>query len=273
MGGTREVSHEYFNQLITALNCAIKSYQKATDSTSTFQPRMQIPNIELRTDNLINPYVTEKEGLDRVYAPDTSLINLFFMAYGLDLSDLNLHTGPYAEEITRNAGAEALTSGKDIYFSSGSYTPYTDDGEALLLHEIEHVHQNEKGMRIDFGEDVNNAEREASNRERLKGQDLFNSNHFERWKQEDLIFKNKELTDGLNAVEKDLADYTDSDPIEIYRYICTSGRVIEMTKDEYEECLVQIVEKLEDYFDEKMKYGTEEEKQRIMNNMVSLFNM
>jgi hypothetical protein len=46
-----------------------------------------------------------------------------------------------ADNLARELGAEACTSGKDIYFRTGSYQPETDRG--LLGHELTHVVQQE----------------------------------------------------------------------------------------------------------------------------------
>ena len=105
----------------------------------------------------------------------------------------------------------------------------------------------------------------------MKGQSPEDSDLFERLKQNDIIFKNKELTGGLDVADKDLEDFTNSDPIEMYRYISKSGSIIEFTKEEYREFLVEVKEKLEDYFGEKMMYSTEDEKIRTAHQIVKIF--
>ncbi len=234
---------------------------------------MQNPDQEFKPDGLITSYEAKKEVYDHIFAPDTALINLFLLTYGKDLSEVKIHTGPYAEEITHKAGADALTFGKDIYFSSGSYAPHTEEGEALLLHEVEHVRQNQKGQRLTYREDVSGAEKEAYKLEGQTGHNPEDSDLFEIWKQDDLVFKNKELIAEQDASDKDLEDFTESEPIEMYRYLSPSGKVIEMTTEEYRECLVEVKEKLVDHFKEEMMYGTEDEKIQVAQHITKIFGI
>jgi hypothetical protein len=273
MGGQQEATLSNYEQFKILFNLANSSYSNDLIQPDDIQSRMQNPKNELRVENLVTSYEAQKKELDLVHSPDSALINLFLMTYGKDLSDVNIHTGPYAEAMTRKAGAEALTFGKDIYFSSGSYSPNTEEGEALLLHEVEHVSQNKKGNRLTYREDVEKAEKEAYSREKLTGKRSEESDLFEIWKQDDLIFKNKELSGGLDATDKDLEDFSNSDPIVIYRYLSTSGKVIEMTKEEYSECLVEVKEKLATYFEDEMNYGTEDDKIDAAHQIVKIFGI
>jgi len=61
--------------------------------------------------------------------------------FARDLGDVRLHTDSGAEEAARSLGAEAFTSGRDIYFASGRYRPETAEGEHLLAHELTHTIQ------------------------------------------------------------------------------------------------------------------------------------
>jgi len=61
--------------------------------------------------------------------------------FGVDFSNVNIHTGTKAEEINDKMGAQAITSGSDIYFNRGKYSPETRSGKSLLAHELTHTIQ------------------------------------------------------------------------------------------------------------------------------------
>jgi hypothetical protein len=62
-------------------------------------------------------------------------------AFGEDFSDVRIHVGQQAQAV----GAIAYTQGTDIYFSQGTYSPYTLNGKKLLAHELAHVVQQKQG--------------------------------------------------------------------------------------------------------------------------------
>ena len=81
--------------------------------------------------------------------------------FNADLSDINIHTGAYAEELARQSDAKAVTIDKDIYFGAGEYAPHTEEGMSLLAHEITHAVQSKEDMRFAYPEDIKKAEEEA----------------------------------------------------------------------------------------------------------------
>jgi hypothetical protein len=56
---------------------------------------------------------------------------------------VNVHLGSFANSLTRSLGADALTIGKNIFFSRGKYKPNTPQGIGLLIHELTHIKQQE----------------------------------------------------------------------------------------------------------------------------------
>ena len=60
---------------------------------------------------------------------------------GADFSDVNIHTGSKAAELSESIGARAFTHKKDIFFNSGEYNPASVEGKHLLAHELTHVVQ------------------------------------------------------------------------------------------------------------------------------------
>ncbi len=62
-------------------------------------------------------------------------------ALGDDFSDVRVHTDSNAEALNKSVNADAFTTGSDIFFRGGKYSPGGSDGEKLLAHELTHVTQ------------------------------------------------------------------------------------------------------------------------------------
>jgi hypothetical protein len=58
-----------------------------------------------------------------------------------DFSGVRVHTDAVADRLSRRMGAEAFTTGADLYFRAGRYAPATGDGRRLIAHELTHVVQ------------------------------------------------------------------------------------------------------------------------------------
>ena len=61
--------------------------------------------------------------------------------FGQDFSSVRVHTDHKADESTKSINAQAYTSGNDIVFSQGRYSPDTESGKRLLGHELTHFVQ------------------------------------------------------------------------------------------------------------------------------------
>ena len=62
-------------------------------------------------------------------------------AIGSDFGGVRLHTGSEAVGLSQEIGAQAFTSGSDVYFNEGRFAPGTAKGDRLLAHELTHVVQ------------------------------------------------------------------------------------------------------------------------------------
>jgi hypothetical protein len=62
-------------------------------------------------------------------------------AFGSDFSGVRVHTGSEAHALNRAVNAVAFTTGQDIFFRDGAYSPGSTDGKELLAHELTHVVQ------------------------------------------------------------------------------------------------------------------------------------
>ncbi len=65
--------------------------------------------------------------------------------FGRDFSDIRVHTDMRAAKSARTLGADAYTTGRDIYFGSGKYSPSSTEGQHLLAHELTHTVQQASG--------------------------------------------------------------------------------------------------------------------------------
>ncbi|MCP4119908.1 MAG: DUF4157 domain-containing protein [Desulfobacteraceae bacterium] len=61
--------------------------------------------------------------------------------FGVDFSDVKVHTDSNADIMNRELNAQAFTYKKNIYFGAGKYAPGISSGKRLLAHELAHVVQ------------------------------------------------------------------------------------------------------------------------------------
>lgn len=62
-------------------------------------------------------------------------------ALGTDFSTVKVHTDAQSDLMNRSLGARAFTTGRDIFFRRGEYSPGNNEGQKLLAHELTHVVQ------------------------------------------------------------------------------------------------------------------------------------
>ncbi len=62
-----------------------------------------------------------------------------------DFSSVQVHTSPEADDLNKQLGAKAFTTGRDVFFRQGTYQPHTSGGQELIAHELTHVVQQSSG--------------------------------------------------------------------------------------------------------------------------------
>ena len=62
-------------------------------------------------------------------------------AMGADFSNVRVHTGSNAIQMSQDLNAQAFTHGSDVYFNEGKYNPSGTEGGRLLAHELVHTQQ------------------------------------------------------------------------------------------------------------------------------------
>ena len=74
--------------------------------------------------------------------PLASPVRAFFEPrFGLDFSQVRVHTGGSAAQSARSLNALAYTVGSEIVFADGRFAPQTDSGRRLIAHELVHTVQ------------------------------------------------------------------------------------------------------------------------------------
>lgn len=66
---------------------------------------------------------------------------------GTDLSDVRVHTGSAAHELSKSINARAFTLGSDVYFRQGEFNTVSRRGKELLAHELVHTQQQKGGLK------------------------------------------------------------------------------------------------------------------------------
>jgi hypothetical protein len=68
-------------------------------------------------------------------------------AFGADFSRVKVHADAQSEQMNRSIQAKAFTTGQDIFFRQGAYSPGSRGGQELIAHELTHVVQQNQGDR------------------------------------------------------------------------------------------------------------------------------
>ena len=176
-----------------------------------------------------------------------------------DLRDVKIHTGPYADELTRNAGAYALTLGNDIYFGDGQYAPDMEEGKALLAHELAHVVQKKQGRPMGFHEDLEKLEYEAQAIEQeVEGQELHHNRGL-LWakEREDRVSRD-------DSARLNLEDFGQRSRKAMITCIGKRGETITMSETEYWEGIDWVRQQLKQDYKELL---TDEDRYKFLKKM------
>ena len=74
------------------------------------------------------------------------MLNEFKLETGSNVETVQIHYGPYADELARSLHTLALVLGTDIFFRNGAYRPETEEGRKILAHELTHVTQQKRDI-------------------------------------------------------------------------------------------------------------------------------
>lgn len=70
-------------------------------------------------------------------------------ALGADFGGVRVHNDGRAHDLNQSLSARAFTTGQDIFFKQGEYTPGTSGGRELIAHELTHVVQQNSTVQKD----------------------------------------------------------------------------------------------------------------------------
>ena len=128
--------------------CKGCSKLRAEQLNKEYSP-LQISRVQANNvGNLVAPSIVN-EALRSPGKPlESTIISFFEPRFGLDFSQVQVHTDAYAAKSARMINARAFTIGRDIVFGDGQYKPHAPDGKRLLAHELTHVVQQSLSMPI-----------------------------------------------------------------------------------------------------------------------------
>lgn len=86
---------------------------------------------------------------DREFPLESVMLSSTETRHQEEIGKVKLHIGAYADEYARSMHAMAFTIGATIFFRNGAYKPESEEGRALLAHELKHVSQNKEYMTAD----------------------------------------------------------------------------------------------------------------------------
>ena len=72
---------------------------------------------------------------------DSATQHFMSSRFGTDFTNVRIHTDSTAAKMSQEINAQAFTTGRDVYFNRGKYSPHTPSGKQLLAHELVHVVQ------------------------------------------------------------------------------------------------------------------------------------
>ena len=62
-------------------------------------------------------------------------------AFGADFGNVRVHTDERSDQLNQSLQSRAFTTGQDIFFKKGEFSPGSRGGQELLAHELTHVVQ------------------------------------------------------------------------------------------------------------------------------------
>jgi len=121
---------------------AIDSLQRkcqACEEEDKFVHRKESNGSELQSRNEPDNYIGSLNSSGQpIPAPSRKF---FEPKFGHDFSNVRLHTDTIAAKSAQSINALAYTSGNNIIFNNGQYSPDSDSGKRLMAHELTHVVQ------------------------------------------------------------------------------------------------------------------------------------
>ena len=138
---------EAIDQSTVASTTSPAKVQRLCTECEEEQKRKAIPQVQRKeqaadTPPLTSPVAANIQNLRGGGSALPAETRAFFEPrFGVDFSNVRVHTGARAEEAAESISAKAFTLGNDIAFGSGQYSPSSHEGQNLLAHELTHTVQ------------------------------------------------------------------------------------------------------------------------------------
>ncbi len=121
----------------------------------SFIQKKQTENNNTVSDSVSNQIQSAKNSGTAMHETTKSFMDSRF---GANFSNVKIHTGNYAVQLSRDLNAQAFTVGNDIYFNEGKYQPGSSEGKRLLAHELTHTIQQSGSIQRDKDKTKEDAE-------------------------------------------------------------------------------------------------------------------
>ena len=108
--------------------------------------RKEAKREEITTNSGLESYVDNLNGSGLPLSNEVR--NFYEPRLGYDFSTVKVHADTLAAKSAQSINALAYTSGNNIVFNQGQYSPDTDNGKKLLAHELTHVIQQSSASRV-----------------------------------------------------------------------------------------------------------------------------
>lgn len=136
----------------------------STDSSSNAPKEAIRENVKTNQNEIAVPVkreIEQKRGSGRPLGNEVR--HRLERIFDTDFSTVRVHTDPEAGRLSFALGANAFTTGRDIFFDYGAYQPHSFPGQRLLAHELAHVVQQRGAApsKLVLGEPGDQYEREA----------------------------------------------------------------------------------------------------------------
>lgn len=243
------------------------SFSEVNPKTDKLQTRAIFEQNLLNVDIDLDEQYNEQD--DRIIKLPADLKTQLERAFDADLSDVKIHIGPYAENLTRKSNAVAVTKGEDIYFSGGKYAPDTKEGIELLAHEIQHTIQRKNDDRMVYLEDFTDLEHEAHKVEATISNLNLHNIEAPILKQSDTPTISYDSSDNtfdeaamqFPAEPQTLADFNSRRDTALYKISFENkGKTYYVTKEQRDKAIDQALKKWSEHMQEQIVSETENER-------------
>jgi hypothetical protein len=106
--------------------------------------RKESTGLEAQEDNISDSFISALNSSGQTL-PESSR-KFFEPRFGKDFSNVRIHTDAVAASSAQSINALAYTTGNNIVFNQGQYSPGSEAGQRLMAHELTHVVQQSEGM-------------------------------------------------------------------------------------------------------------------------------